>query len=935
MPPLEYIRVDIPVSIESHETPPLLQYGETLIERYTVTTSDRQSVMAPLETMLPSDRPLVIVSPVRARVADSPPAFPFRVLAADPAVPSFVRTINSRMFRIEALAVDAAPRDAMEEFLRKNRWPTAEILHLGEPLDSAPLRMSKDTVAGTAGWLLRIADLWQTRLVIIEYDAMSRVLKSFACKVIDSGGPAVMLVPRGQYQSLYYDFIHDRPLDFIAKYSGYILFAGEGREELLRYSHILRRLSDVETAHELAPILSARTLRPEKSVLKELLSAASQLSAKLATTTFEYSEDSGFNPSKEAVDDLVKPIFTRVADRPIRRRIKKYSDDWWNFLRPREERHVNSGFFGNGNDDEVEVLDQQLPLSNGKPLHFSVQIGPADTVVKTATSTLLVEERFRWREQKLKGVEVEIAITGIDFDVLGAKVQKLWLPRSGATDRLFFTVTPRSEPTIPGVARLRFTIFYENNIVQSYRMAALTQPSERGASLLARALDVAEADIPSGVAWTSAIEYANASLRGIEKLPRRGLTIIANESGGEKVFTVKGDELFTATINNGVPGLVDDMRKTLRALSAEPGSPNTYRFRFNTIDNEGDPAMILATLFTIADLGWQLYSAIVQDADDRMTVESILGAREEIIHVADVKLGDIVPWSLLYDREIDPVSGAPHQLCDAAWPDADGSLAVKECRGPKCILTKNPDMVEETVVCPLRFWGYKHQIEVPVQQTTDKKATNGAASKTAKRIRPVKITAAVNHKLPLYKEHEDRFTAFLKKNAATAEIDGDIVIDRETLKKTLAKAQPDIVYLYCHAFPRTQLADGTWAGPNLGFGVENDQAAFIAATNLNGVNWQRQPLVFLNGCSTAAFNPYAPSPFVVQFVKTRRAGALIGTEVTVWEILAAEMAEKFFEAFLNNVAAGDALRRARRLLLRKNNPLGLVYTLYGRAELAL
>ena len=34
-------------------------------------------------------------------------------------------------------------------------------------------------------------------------------------------------------------------------------------------------------------------------------------------------------------------------------------------------------------------------------------------------------------------------------------------------------------------------------------------------------------------------------------------------------------------------------------------------------------------------------------------------------------------------------------------------------------------------------------------------------------------------------------------------------------------------------------------------------------------------------------------------------------------------------------ATRDALRRARRLLLRKNNPLGLVYTLYGRADVAL
>jgi len=62
---------------------------------------------------------------------------------------------------------------------------------------------------------------------------------------------------------------------------------------------------------------------------------------------------------------------------------------------------------------------------------------------------------------------------------------------------------------------------------------------------------------------------------------------------------------------------------------------------------------------------------------------------------------------------------------------------------------------------------------------------------------------------------------------------------------------------------------------------------------------------------------------------------VVGTEVTVWEVLATEFASSFLEGFLLRHTAGESLLRARRRLLAKNNPLGLVYTLYGSADLGL
>jgi len=72
-------------------------------------------------------------------------------------------------------------------------------------------------------------------------------------------------------------------------------------------------------------------------------------------------------------------------------------------------------------------------------------------------------------------------------------------------------------------------------------------------------------------------------------------------------------------------------------------------------------------------------------------------------------------------------------------------------------------------------------------------------------------------------------------------------------------------------------------------------------------------------------------------IQGRKASAVIGTEVTVWERLATEMGLNFLQEFLGDKpkSAGAALTLARRKLLLKNNPLGLVYTLYGSADLHL
>lgn len=958
--------------------PPPAAADEFVISRLTVACDaalaaiDWESALAPVAAA----RVIVRVSPVRPRVADIDPTFPMRLLEVGNAsrIAAVVDGVSRKLIPGRLIVAASTPLSRVEPHLREERWATADVLHfvdlLAEVAPADALRTARIDQPGTLGWIERIADRWQTRLVILEHAGEpSPLLRRVAATLVDRGGPAVLLVPAGLVPWVYAEVVHDRPLDWISWWAvGLTLFAGEQREELLRYSIIPALLARREVVFDIANEMALRPAVLRKDLHLKLSEASARIAGRLPNLKYESRESDGFVPSKELVDIAVEattPASAPAVSETSRRvRITRGGPrgtplEQGGVPRP---RYVNSGLFRSVQGGELERLDQRTALRAGELVHLGIQIGPADELVKTVGRIALLEEQLRWQDRDDAGVWVEVAVAELDFELRGAAVQRLWLPRADSTDRIFFAVAPRACTTIPGVARLRFIVYYGNHVVQSGRLAALLagagMPAVEAAAALARALDVPAKSIDKAgeVAWLSAIEYAGLPLRAVGSAKARGLSIVANESAGQKVFTLKGDELFEVAIDANVPVYVGDLRTTLRGISAQQNDAAIYRYRFGQVDNDGDPAALAEDLFKLAALGWQLFSAIAADGGAQERVEEILGGSEEVIQVAQVAMGDTVPWSLIYDREIDPqrtqvddgvrTRPAAHALCPAAWPAPDGKLPVLRCgTSPSCLLhpaqiaaraalpASEPGLASDTVVCPLRFWGYKHQIEVPVKLTRNRDDGDREPPPTAKRARPARIAAAINRRLPLYGEHEQRLTSLLGDDPQRAVLAGKIVDRRQAVKELLANEQPDIVYLYCHAFPRREL-QGTFVGPSLGFG-KDDSEELIAAANLTGAKWQRGPLVFLNGCSTLGFNPYAPSPFVVQFVLTRGASAVVGTEVTVWEILAAAVAEEFLRRFLGDESAGSALRAARRMLLRKHNPLGLVYTLYGAADLSL
>jgi hypothetical protein len=65
-----------------------------------------------------------------------------------------------------------------------------------------------------------------------------------------------------------------------------------------------------------------------------------------------------------------------------------------------------------------------------------------------------------------------------------------------------------------------------------------------------------------------------------------------------------------------------------------------------------------------------------------------------------------------------------------------------------------------------------------------------------------------------------------------------------------------------------------------------------------------------------------------------QAGGVIGTEISIPEVLARYFARGFFQ-LLSKYNIGDAIRQMRLRLLENYNPLGLAYTPYCSANLKI
>ncbi|QRN97835.1 CHAT domain-containing protein [Archangium violaceum] len=919
----------------------------------------------PLREWMP-DVQVVRASPVRPRAERIPLTLPLRIVevgggprrAPRTQRPGIVRELVSQVFRAttgweRAVEVGRCETpESLASFREDSGWRTAEVLHFqGQPRIARELTSVLSTASpdepGTLGWLLRLTDSWQTRLVVIEDDSWPGVLlRRLAQALVERGGPAVLLALRASgdwRQRLYEGLVHDMPLDAIRQEPGLSLFVGAGREELLRVSSIAESLTRPEVAEDLVRELEARN-RIEPRALPGLRRMLERMKGQLDGWVFDQHEREGVLPLSQELASLRGRLKVPRLSTPGSWSLESFLGPETS---PESPRHVNALLHEEGADGRPRLLAPgPTRLTPGEVVHLGVQLGPRDELVRNIGTSALLEEALHWTVGA-EGLFLEVGVTGMDFDVLGDPVQELWLPRTGASDAVFFALTPRADTRIEGVARLRLCLYQKGNLVQSFRLAALVRrPGEEEpdrnerARRLACALDVDVAQVlqAGDVGYLTRLEYgAGGALWSLPALPPRALSFTVNQSAGQEVVTVKGQDLFEVRVGGNLADVVRRLRDALTSASTD--AAGNYRFIHQERPNQGDPAHFDTVMRELARHGWDLFTQLVPTNKARARVGSALEADFQVIHAAHVHLENVIPWALVYDRYYDADNqGDAHATCLAALPGADGAPGARECgEHPSCPL--HPSRVaegysEDTVVCPRHFWGFRHIVEVPPEQVRGLEEIPPEPASAVACSRPVQLVLGQHGGLLLASTHAEELEVALRATPLPAVIAR--AADRDSLLKTLkVEPPPDIVYLYCHARAQGQPGDDARAPkePHLELGPQG-KLGWITASQVVGPEWPHRPLVFLNGCGTAAFDATQPAQLILNLM-ARGAGGVIGTEVTIWEALAAEVALRFFKAFLGQRPAGEALLVARRALLGKYNPLGLVYTLYGHAELKL
>lgn len=930
--------------------------------------------------------PVLCNSPTHPRAFELPLAFPLQILDITTLSSSRLSALVEQIFghwvqdptMREVLQVAACDPQRIKTTLRREGWRQVDIMHFDvfpwRPPAHKLLLASSDT-PGTLGWLMRLANRYLPRLIVINVNSagLEADLSRLAAALLARGGPALVVGDFASPDDLMrcYDMlIHDEPLDMMAATTDWIrrprFFAGAGREDALRTSQIGLELA------RWAAELRAPTGEPPSSELRQLQELLA-LEAPVLTETvpagdplerlWQHEQDWPFmrfdheRNGMIPIAQTVSAIRTQAGERIRERASKRRAGD--------DERYLNATLWRTGEHARLERISTQLAepspefLPVGQAIQLGVQIGPRDGELQVIGAAPIIEKAFDWKPYA-RGRRVEIGIIGLDFEVAGEPVQEVWLPRHGASQTLYFTVAPRTA----GAARLRVCLFYRNDLIQSLCLAVLTvSPGEpipaadERRQKLAQALDVAPT-LVGDVLYLARLEYSLTTQDArIDERGGRTISIIANHHNDEQGITIKGTDIFQPVmVNRDTPDLVQAVREAMLAVSVKDLKAGAWVYTF-AADNAGDEEQFKGALQKLAAAGWGLYSHLLAG---RKKLEEQLAGEDKTIHVAHVLLEDVIPWAALYDRRYDDrvkqKGGIPvdREVCLAPLRTNPGAMTQLTCGADKlCPLhpanieqrqqTAQSTVTRESVVCPQHFWGFRHFIETPIQQVAPRQnASQGAAlqgsthelrSCVLAALPAVRLLVGYHADLELAKEHCDvleQLTSPLSMQWLPPQSNRDRILE------ALENGDLDVIYLFCHA--RGGRVEPAIRIPYLEFKEHlGAQPGLIYAEDLDDEDkpWLHHPLVILNGCHTVGFSPDALPGFLRKIVITRGAAGVLGTEVSVHEYLATEMAQRFLGHFLNGESAGQALRAVRRTLLLKLNPLGLVYTLYAATDLKL
>ncbi|MFG2312291.1 hypothetical protein ACGFS9_27035 [Streptomyces sp. NPDC048566] len=490
-------------------------------------------------------------------------------------------------------------------------------------------------------------------------------------------------------------------------------------------------------------------------------------------------------------------------------------------------------------------------------------------------------------------------------------------PRSGT--RLFF---PIRTPARPGRYLLRCHLYYKGTLLQS---RLVQMQVEIGAAIRTGAL-TARVDYTAGIAPDS---------RDLADVLPLTLSVFVNDNGdGTHSLRFLGEgEVKTQTVldERQLVNIIEEIRGALRKTAWGCSDPESSGPPFRYDDTV--PPDYEQDLIDLACKGYRLWTAIGGGFAER-NVDGA-AARAPILRLADrlrrpgvIEIaskdhaGVVVPAALIYDHPLDWGGEEGVRLCEEfkhAGQEGDDLLESKCFRG-EC-----PSYDDDAVVCPSGFWGYRHEIGLPqstvptFQDAMTTASSPGGGHCIDYTERPQSIVGVSEDLAGAHTEH------------VRSRYRGTVLTRREDLLRRLRDSNvPQLLYFFCHG----EVIKGN---PMLRVGDAFTPPISWEHIADGRMHWPNsRPLVFLNGCRTAAVEPRHAMTFVKAFVHSARASGLIGTEIITYESLAADFAKRMLHPFMeHHWTIARAMREARVTLLAGRNPLGLIYVAYAPPHLRM
>ena len=590
-------------------------------------------------------------------------------------------------------------------------------------------------------------------------------------------------------------------------------------------------------------------------------------------------------------------------------------------------RYVNTGFAGQ--TTPTELIDSfNTPLPAAQPHYFWLEIGklmkeglaqeevvfPSDKLPPEARLTIAL---FTFAgEIELAGAEVgEVQLVPNGGVLVTQRADEpAGVPEEILKRRLYFAVRLMAGEMY---GRLRCNIYYKNTLVQSHLIVARAS--------------AAPAQQDYRTMWHTS-DYTLSKSLDTEKLAAMGeniLSIMVNDNDhgqGSHGFyfmgSEKDNEPFKHDTDLGegeIAQLLGWTRGALRQAAWGDDQPYDSSKEYQY----GGPLnldKLQSDLITMAINGFRAYAGLsgrlAGSTPASYKLQDMM-VKPGQVQIATQKFAQlVVPAAMIYDYPLlEGNATGDYSLCPQFSEDLDGDKLLEECA---CFQGDCPSRDQELVVCPSGFWGFRHYLGLPV--------SIGSAPDA-----PLTISGGAQPKMAMsvWRDFQERPSH--EQRLQQMGVGWEYADSRDAALDLLKDTKSQVVYFYCHG----GLSDKDM--PYLRLGGEGD--GWFTRGNLvaRRIYWEEiRPLVFINGCYTTQLTPERALDFVTGFVESSGAAGVIGTEITIFEHLAVQFAEECLRRFLiEKQTLGEAVRGARLHLLKKGNPLGLVYIPYALPALKL